>query len=119
MASGINSTFLQVGIATGIAVLGSLFASAMRSHLSSALPAPLTGSAGKIANAVRQGTVKQMLATVPPAARGVVSAALRSSFASGMNELLYVTAGIALVGAVCATQLTGGLTATRLRPPEY
>ena len=31
MASGINSTFRQVGIATGIALLGSLFASRVRS----------------------------------------------------------------------------------------
>ena len=30
MASGINSTFRQVGIATGIALLGSLFASRVR-----------------------------------------------------------------------------------------
>ena len=31
--------------------------------------------------------------------------ALRSSFASALNELLYVTAGLALVGAVCAMVL--------------
>jgi hypothetical protein len=31
--------------------------------------------------------------------------ALRSSFASALNELLYVTAALAFVGAVCATLL--------------
>ena len=31
--------------------------------------------------------------------------ALQSSFASALNELLYVTAGVALVGAVFATAL--------------
>jgi hypothetical protein len=108
MASGVNSTFRQIGIATGIAALGSLFTSAMQSHLSSTLPASLAGTAGQITNAVREGSVAQMLATVPPAERGAVSAALRSSFASGLNELIYVTAALALVGAVCATLLIRG-----------
>ena len=31
--------------------------------------------------------------------------ALRSSFATALNELLYVTAALALVGAVCAVVL--------------
>lgn len=34
-----------------------------------------------------------------------VGGALRSSFAYALNELLYVTAGLALVGAVCAIVL--------------
>ena len=35
--------------------------------------------------------------------RATAGLALRSSFASALNELLFVTAGVALVGAVCAT----------------
>jgi hypothetical protein len=34
-----------------------------------------------------------------------VALALRSSFAASLNELLYVTAGVALAGAVCALAL--------------
>jgi EmrB/QacA subfamily drug resistance transporter len=105
MASGVNSTFRQVGIATGIAALGSVFTSSMQSHLSGSLPASLAGSAGTIVNAVRQGSVGQLLATVPAADRAAVDGALRSSFAAGINDLLYVTAGLALVGAVCSTLL--------------
>ena len=105
MASGVNSTFRQVGIATGIAALGSIFASSIQSHLASDLPASLAGSAGKLAAAVRQGAVGPVIGSVPAADRGVVGAALRSSFASALNELLYVSAGVALVGAVCAVLL--------------
>ena len=38
MASGINSTFRQVGIATGIALLGTLFASQVKSVVQSGWP---------------------------------------------------------------------------------
>jgi hypothetical protein len=42
---------------------------------------------------------------VPPARRGEVAEAIRAAFAAGLNDLLYVTAGIALIGAVCALLL--------------
>jgi EmrB/QacA subfamily drug resistance transporter len=105
MASGTNATFRQIGIATGIAGLGSVFIPAMQSHLASTLPASLAGSAAKIAAAVRQGSVGQVLASVPAAERGATALALRSSFAAGLNDLLYITAALALVGGVCALLL--------------
>jgi EmrB/QacA subfamily drug resistance transporter len=105
MASGANSTFRQIGIATGIAALGSIFVSQMHAHLASALPPSLAGSATAIAAAVRQGSVGQALASVPAADRGAVALALRSSFAAGLNDLLYITAGLALAGGVCALLL--------------
>ena len=55
--------------------------------------------------AVRQGSIGQLLASVPAADRAAVGGALRSSFAAALNELLYVTAGLALIGAVCAMVL--------------
>jgi EmrB/QacA subfamily drug resistance transporter len=105
MASGVNTTFRQVGIATGIAALGSIFTSTIQSHLAGALPPSLAGSAGRMVAAVRQGSVGQLLASVPAADRAAVGGALRSSFAAALNELLYVTAGLALFGAVCAVVL--------------
>jgi EmrB/QacA subfamily drug resistance transporter len=105
MASGVNTTFRQVGIATGIAALGSIFTSAIRDHLSGALPPSLKGSAGSMVSAVRQGSVGHLLASVPAADRAAVGEALRSSFAAALNELLYVTAALAFVGAVCAMLL--------------
>ncbi len=105
MASGTNTTFRQVGIATGIAALGSIFVSAMQSHLASTLPPSLAGSAATIASQVRQGSIGQVLASVPAADRGATALAVRSSFASGLNDLLYITAALALAGGVCALLL--------------
>ena len=105
MASGVNSTFRQVGIATGIAALGTIFTNAIERHLSATLPPSMAGSAPRIVNAIRQGSVGNLISSVPPADRGAIDAALRSSFAAGMNDLLYVTAALALVGGVCAAVL--------------
>jgi EmrB/QacA subfamily drug resistance transporter len=105
MASGANSTFRQIGIATGIAALGSVFVSQFQSHLSAALPPALANSAATIAAAVRQGSVRHALASIPAADRGATILAVRSSFASGLNDLLYITAAVALVGGVGALLL--------------
>jgi hypothetical protein len=80
----------------------------MQHHLATALPRSLAGSAGTFVNTVRQGSVGQLLSTLPPAERGVAGAALRSSFTAGLNDLMYVTGGLALFGAVCATLLIRG-----------
>ena len=70
MASGVNSTFRQIGIAAGIAALGSIFVSSIQSHLTSALPASLAGSAGSLVNAVRQGSVGTALGSLPAGSTG-------------------------------------------------
>ena len=103
MASGVNSTFRQIGIAAGIAALGSIFNSALQHNLSSAQA--VASSAPRIATMVRQGQVGQLLASLPPARRGVVAEAIKSGFAAGLNDLLIVTAVLAFAGAVCALVL--------------
>jgi EmrB/QacA subfamily drug resistance transporter len=114
MASGVNSTFRQVGIATGIAALGSIFAAALARNLAQALAVPplragtaqaSAVSAPRVATMVRQGQVGQLLASLPTATRGQVAAALRSAFAAGLNDLLLVTGALAFAGALCALLL--------------
>jgi EmrB/QacA subfamily drug resistance transporter len=105
MASGANSTFRQIGIAAGIAAYGSIFTAEIQSHLARALPAAVQGHAASLISSIRQGSVSQAIASVPAADRGAVGLALRSSFASALNELMYVTAGVALFGAVSAVVL--------------
>jgi EmrB/QacA subfamily drug resistance transporter len=105
MASGVNNTFRQVGIAAGIAGLGSIFTAAIGRHLAAALPPSLSGAAPAIESAVRQGTVAKAFTSVPAAQRAAVAAALRSSVAAGLNDLMSVTAGVAIAGAVCAALL--------------
>jgi hypothetical protein len=61
--------------------------------------------APRIVTMVRQGQVGQLLASLPPARRGEVALAVKTAFAAGLNDLLYVTAGLALIGGVCALLL--------------
>src|SRR5580658_6976604 len=103
LASGVNATFRQIGIAAGIAGLGVIFNSALQHNLTSARA--VASSAPRIVAMVRQGQVGQLLASLPPARRGEVAVAIKAAFAAGLNDLLYVTAAIALVGAVCALLL--------------
>jgi EmrB/QacA subfamily drug resistance transporter len=106
MASGVNSTFRQIGIAAGIAALGSIFAAALERNLAHA--AAVASSAPRVAAMVRQGQVGQLLAGLPPARRGLVAAAIKSSFAAGLNDLLIVTAALAVAGALSALLLIRG-----------
>jgi hypothetical protein len=99
MASGVNSTFRQIGLAASIAALGSIFSTALQRNLAGAPGVP------RLVTAIRQGQVGQLLASLPPARRGVVAEAIRGAFAAGLNDLLFVTAGLAFAGAVCALLL--------------
>ena len=105
MGSGINSTFRQVGIATGIAALGSIFTSEVRAHVSSGLYAAHLGGAHAVATAISSGQKHQAIVHVPPQARGIVGEVARASFVAGLNEILLVAAILALAGAIAALLL--------------
>jgi len=110
MASGISSTFRQVGIATGIALLGSLFSSKVHAAAVSglaAVPAAQGRSTG-IATALTSGQLGQALATLPPTARRQVVAVARGAFTSGLNEILLVAAVIALTSGLLSLALIRG-----------
>ncbi len=105
MGSGINSTFRQVGIATGIAALGSIFTSEVRTHVSSGLQAAHQSGAHAIATAISSGQTHQAIAHVPPQARATIGELARSSFVAGLNEIFLVAAIVALAGAVASLLL--------------
>ena len=109
MASGINNTFRQVGIATGIAGLGALFEHKISSQLAPHLiGTPAAGHAGQIAKAVAAGGTQRVLHSVPHADRGQTLAGIHVAFASAMNEILLLAGVVALVGAVLAVVLVRG-----------
>jgi EmrB/QacA subfamily drug resistance transporter len=116
MASGVNATFRQIGIATGIAALGSIFTAAMEHNL--AHTPGVASLASRIVTTVRQGQVGQLLASVPAASRGQVEVAIRSGFAAGLNDLLIVTGVLALVGAVSALLLIRSKDFVRRTDPQ-
>ena len=102
MASGINSTFRQVGIATGIALLGSLFASKVVADVTAGAAAvPGVASHGaQIAAAVQSGQIGHVIARLPAQIRPAVGLITRAAFTSGLNEILLVAAIIAVVSGV-------------------
>ena len=104
MASGINSTFRQVGIATGIALLGTLFSSQVKSSVQTGVAAVpgLARQGPKIAAAVQSGEVGQLIAKLPPQTRQKVGMITHAAFATGLNRILLVAAIIAFVAGVVA-----------------
>ena len=77
MASGVNNTFRQVGIATGIAAFGAIFQHRVQSEA--------------------HGSVRTVVAAHNEAAR--------HAFVVGLNELFVISAIVALVGAALAVYL--------------
>jgi EmrB/QacA subfamily drug resistance transporter len=102
MASGINSTFRQVGIATGIALLGSLFSNKVRGEVTSLVGAVpgLSGHGPQIASAVQSGQIGSVLSRLPAQSRQQVAGITRAAFTSGLDHILLVAAIIALVSGV-------------------
>jgi EmrB/QacA subfamily drug resistance transporter len=106
MASGINNTFRQVGIATGIAALGAIFESTLSSKLAPQLAGtPAAGRAASIAHAVAAGGAGHVLNGVPAVQRAHAAAAIHSAFASSMNDILLIAAIIALTGSALSFAL--------------
>jgi EmrB/QacA subfamily drug resistance transporter len=100
MASGINSTFRQVGIATGTAALGAVFTARIDSELAKLLPQAPPAALDRFSEAVSAGATEQALAGVPPQLRDQAAAAAEQAFISGLNELLLIGAATAFVGGI-------------------
>jgi EmrB/QacA subfamily drug resistance transporter len=100
MGAGVNNSFRQIGLATGIGMFGALFASRVSSVLTSRLPGLPPGRVSSAANAVAAGAVHQLVGHTPPHYRAALAHAARVAFVSGLNELFWVCAAIAAVGAV-------------------
>jgi predicted MFS family arabinose efflux permease len=107
MGSGINTTFRQVGIATGIAGLGAIFQhqiSAKATELLAASPVG-AGQSGRVVTAIQSGRIGEVIAAAPPQARGVIGRVAKESFISGLNELFVIAGIVAFVGAASALVL--------------
>jgi EmrB/QacA subfamily drug resistance transporter len=106
MASGINSTFRQVGIATGIALLGTLFSSRLASAVAErTVGTPLAGRTAEISAALRDGGAARLFTAAPPQQRGLLAEVVRGSFTSALDEVLLVAAVISFVAGVLAFAL--------------
>jgi len=95
MGSGINTTFRQVGIATGVASLGAIFQSQVDSKLSTLLPHAPPG----LAEAVASGGSRAAAGAAPPGQRPEIVHAAKVAFVSGLNDILLIGAIVAFLGA--------------------
>jgi EmrB/QacA subfamily drug resistance transporter len=111
MASGINSTFRQVGIATGIAGLGAVFQHEVVKTTASSLAASGQAQAvqaaahGQLPALLQSGEVSKLLGGLSPAARSALHHAYRVGFTEAFSTILTIGGMIALVGAVLALVL--------------
>jgi EmrB/QacA subfamily drug resistance transporter len=103
MASGINSTLRQVGIATGIAVLGTIFAHQVADGIRAGLAGtPAAGQSDRIATAVTGGQTEAVIQAAPAGVRDQLAAVATSSFVDALNHITLIGACVAFVsGALC------------------
>jgi MFS transporter len=103
MASGINSTLRQVGIATGIAALGSIFAHQVADGVTDGLAGtPAAAQSDGIAAAITGGQVQTVLASAPAGVRDQIAAVATSSFVDALNHITLIAAVLAFAtAAVC------------------
>jgi EmrB/QacA subfamily drug resistance transporter len=111
MASGINSTFRQVGIATGVAGLGAIFQHDVTGKTEAALASSTGGhqvlgaAHGKLSGALVSGEVSRLTRHLSASAQAALGHAYRAGFTSALTTILLVAAAIALVGALLAFAL--------------
>jgi EmrB/QacA subfamily drug resistance transporter len=95
MGSGINTSFRQIGIATGIASLGAVFQAQVSTKLSEVLPNAPHG----LAEVVSSGGSVAAAKVVPPGQRAEVTEAAKVAFVSGFNEILLIGAILSFAAA--------------------
>jgi EmrB/QacA subfamily drug resistance transporter len=111
MASGINSTFRQVGIATGTAALGAIFAHVVDGrqaafvHAAQAAGAPAPAGTGSFADFISFGVFRRI------GDGDAVLLAGRAAFLDGLHQILLFAAIVALLGAL--------LCALLIRPEDF
>ena len=96
MGSGINTTFRQIGIATGVAGLGAVFQSRVDSKLSELLPNVPDGLGELVASGGSRAAATAHIAGVAP---GRIGRAAAAAFVSGFNEIILIAAVLTFIGA--------------------
>jgi EmrB/QacA subfamily drug resistance transporter len=110
VASGINSTFREVGQTAGIAVLGTLLQHSVRTHVQSSLAGTgLSAKATSIADAISGGLTQRVAAAVPDESmRMQLIHAAHVSYVAGLQQIFIVSGAVALIGAISTVVLVRG-----------
>jgi len=111
MASGINSTFRQVGIATGIAGLGAVFQHSVTEGTKAALAQTthaheiVAAAHGQLATLLESGEIARVAGSLAPGARVALLDSYRVGFTGAFGEILVIAGIVACIGSVCAFAL--------------
>jgi EmrB/QacA subfamily drug resistance transporter len=111
MASGINNTFRQVGVATGIAGLGAVFEHQLSTHAKSSLLASgqarevLAAVHGPLARTLEAGRAREIAGHLHPAAAHALHHAYQVAFVDALTTILWIAAAIAFLGAAAAVAM--------------
>ncbi len=112
MASGANNTFRQVGIATGIAGLGTVFQTQIEHRTMTALSSSAAGQAvashggAALQGALAGGGVREAMTAIPSAAsRAALLHAYRVGFSATLDHLMVIGAVIAFIGSIASFAL--------------
>jgi EmrB/QacA subfamily drug resistance transporter len=114
MASGINSTFRQVGIATGIAGLGAVFQHDVARKTTAALApsgqlqAVTRAAHGQLSTLLQSGGVSHLARTLPGPARGALLHSYRTGFTGAFTSIAIIAGVLALAGGLLAYALVRG-----------
>jgi EmrB/QacA subfamily drug resistance transporter len=104
MASGINNTFRQVGIATGVAGLGAVFQHQVVTKTTAALSTTNVHVFG-LKGALVSGGVREVVKHLPTRAGDQLLHAYRTGFTGALTSILLIGVVIAFVGSLLAVAL--------------
>ncbi len=106
MASGANSTFRQVGIATGIAALGSIFSRIVTNDITADLAGtPAAEQADAIAAAVTGGQIERVVSMAPAGSRELLEQVARTGFVDALNQITLIAAATAFIASMLCVVL--------------
>ncbi|SHM93569.1 MFS transporter [Cryptosporangium aurantiacum] len=101
MAGGAVTTFRQLGLVLGIAVLGGVFAGRVENTVRDEVP-----DAHRVAELLTGGQARVVTGTAPAEQRSAIDDLVHTAFASGLRWSFLLCAAVALIGAVLTLVLT-------------
>jgi EmrB/QacA subfamily drug resistance transporter len=103
MASGLNNTWRQLGLAVGIAVLGAVFQHVVRDEVKTGLKgSPVAAQAEVLGDAIAAGGTADVVARTPAANRPTMQRIAEIGFAEGLQKMFLIGGILAAVGCIAA-----------------
>jgi EmrB/QacA subfamily drug resistance transporter len=106
MASGLNYTWRQIGLATGIAVLGAVFQHQVRIEVDAGLAgSPAAKQSTEIADAIAAGGTPGVVEGTPGGSRAGMQRVAEISYAKGLDKIFIIAGIVATFGGIAGVAL--------------